>query len=310
MQLDSYISDLLYRYECVILPGFGAFLTQYQSARIHESTHAFYPPTKLLSFNRQLQSNDGLLADHIAKSKSIGYAEAVTQIRRYTRWLEHELEAGKLVTLQDVGAFSLSNDQKVVFEPSFHTNYLTDSFGLSQFVYPAVTREVDQVKELTPEPDPLLFTPSKTQPVYIKYAAIGLLAVALTSFGGLKIYESGVKQHNYVEKQNALDRVNNSIQEATFVISNPLPYLEVSVPKFEGRYHIVAGAFRQEANAHKKVGQLQKAGFKSRLLGKNRYGLHQVSYESHVERTEALRALRTIKNTHNQDAWLLVKSFK
>ena len=31
MQLATYISDLLYRYECVIIPGFGAFLTQYQS---------------------------------------------------------------------------------------------------------------------------------------------------------------------------------------------------------------------------------------------------------------------------------------
>ena len=54
MQIDSYISDLLYRYECVILPDFGAFLTQYQSAQIQENTLAFNPPKKKLSFNSQL----------------------------------------------------------------------------------------------------------------------------------------------------------------------------------------------------------------------------------------------------------------
>lgn len=309
MRLDHYISDLLYRYECVILPGFGAFLTQYQPARIHESTDAFYPPCKLLSFNRQLQSNDGLLANHIAKAKGIDYSEAVTEIRRYTRFLEHELEAGKAISLDAVGALTLDSNEKIVFEPSSHNNYLTESFGLAHFVHPAISREVVKEEVKTLEPEPLLFTPNKPRPVYVRYAAVGMIAIALASFGGLKIYESGVKQHNFVQIETAKDRVQNSIQEATFVISNPLPSLEVNIPKYQGRYHIIAGAFRQEANAHKKVGQLQDAGFQARLLGKNRYGLHQVSYQSHEDRLEALKALRTIKATNNKDAWLLVKRF-
>ncbi|WP_420378545.1 SPOR domain-containing protein [Gilvibacter sp.] len=307
MRLDSYISDLLYRYECVILPGFGAFLTQYQPARIHESTDAFYPPSKLLSFNRQLQSNDGLLADHIAKSKDISYADALTAIRSYTRFLEHELEAGKNIIIEAVGSLAMEAG-KISFEPSAENNYLTASFGLSQFVQPAMSRSSEEAIALKAEP--LLFTPTQEQrPVYLKYAAIGLIAIGLTSFGGLKIYESGVKQHNYVQSQDAKDRVQNSIQEATFVISNPLPSLEVNLPKYQGRYHIIAGAFREEANAHKKIAQLQAQGFEARLLGKNKYGLHQVSYESHSERSAALKALRNIKNNNNKDAWLLVKQF-
>ena len=57
MQFERYISDLLYRYECVIIPEFGAFLTQNVSAKVHESTNAFYPPKKALSFNEQLKNN-------------------------------------------------------------------------------------------------------------------------------------------------------------------------------------------------------------------------------------------------------------
>ena len=34
MVLEHYISDLLYRYNCVVVPGFGAFLTQKNSAKI------------------------------------------------------------------------------------------------------------------------------------------------------------------------------------------------------------------------------------------------------------------------------------
>ena len=58
MQLSTYISDLLYRYECVIIPGFGAFLTRNQSAWIDEASNTFYPPSKVISFNRQLQANE------------------------------------------------------------------------------------------------------------------------------------------------------------------------------------------------------------------------------------------------------------
>ncbi|MEC8884654.1 MAG: SPOR domain-containing protein, partial [Bacteroidota bacterium] len=37
MHFSNYISDLLYRYECVIVPGFGAFLAHRVSA-YHDET--------------------------------------------------------------------------------------------------------------------------------------------------------------------------------------------------------------------------------------------------------------------------------
>ena len=80
MQLETYISDLLYRYDCVIVPEFGAFLTQRISAKVHETTHAFYPPKKVLSFNEQLQANDGLLANYIASSERISFEQANKRI--------------------------------------------------------------------------------------------------------------------------------------------------------------------------------------------------------------------------------------
>jgi len=51
MTIATYISDLLYRYECVILPGFGAFLSQKVSAEFNEKEQNFYPPKKQISFN-------------------------------------------------------------------------------------------------------------------------------------------------------------------------------------------------------------------------------------------------------------------
>src|SRR5690606_7656533 len=88
MAIATYISDLLYRYECVIVPGFGAFITQYHSAQINAETHELFPPQKTLSFNGQLLKNDGLLANHIAEVEKIPYGAALEKIEVFVQELQ------------------------------------------------------------------------------------------------------------------------------------------------------------------------------------------------------------------------------
>ncbi len=162
--------------------------------------------------------------------------------------------------------------------------------------------------EALEEKTPIHFTPERrTAASYLKYAAIGLVAITLAGFGGMKLYEGQVQDYNFAEKQKAESLVESQIQEATFVIDNPLPAVRINVPKEKGKYHIVAGAYRIETNAQKKMDQLIAKGFNPKAIGVNKYGLHQIIYSSHEDRLEALRALRTIKTTENKDAWLLVK---
>ena len=309
MQLATYIKDLLYRYECVIIPGFGAFLTQYQSARIENSTYTFYPPGKTVSFNRQLQTNDGLLANYVASVENCGYETALQKIRNFTGSLSIQLSEKEVVSLKNIGDFYLNEENSVQFTPSEKENFSTSSFGLSSFVSPQINRNAyKETVEALEEKAPLLFTPEKREArPYLKYAAIGLIAVVISGFGGLKLYEGQVQKHNFVEKQKANMLLDSQIQEATFIIENPLQPLNLTLPKESGKYHVVAGAFRIKENADKKLQQLVASGFSAKSIGENKYGLHVVVYGSYEDRLEANRNLRDIKRTENQDAWLLVK---
>ncbi|PVW15370.1 HU domain-containing protein [Marixanthomonas spongiae] len=311
MQLATYIKDLLYRYECVIVPGFGAFLTQYRSARIDEETNTFYPPGKSLSFNRQLQTNDGLLANYVASVEQCSYETAVQKIRNFTAKMSLQLTEGETVLLKNLGEFALNTENALQFIPSETENFSTASFGLSAYISTEINRKTDKetVSALKKEEKtPIHSIPERhTARPYLKYAAIGLIALTVAGFGGMKLYENQVQQHNFAAKQEADNRIENQIQEATFVIENPLPAIKVTVPKQTGKYHIVAGAFRLEENAKKKIKQLSEKGYTAKLIGANRYGLHQVVYNSFEDRREALRELRTIKRTENKAAWLLVK---
>jgi hypothetical protein len=312
MQLETYISDLLYRYECVIIPEFGAFLTHRESAKIDDSTNAFYPPKKVLSFNEQIQKNDGLLVHYIADVEKIPFENALIKIQKRIKSLKSYLIQGETLTFDNIGDIRLSEDGKIQFEPSYHLNYLTDSFGLSHFVSPEVTREVLKEKvETIEEAVPLFITPEKRKKrPYLRYAAVALIALTIGSLGMSKYYVDQIESHNELAQEEAYEQLENKIQEATFIIENPLPAITLNVDKQVGKYHIVAGAFRVEANSHKKVSQLQKIGYNARIIGLNKYGLHEVVYESHENRLEALQALRKIRRDHNRSAWLLVKKIQ
>ena len=312
MQLEAYISDLLYRYECVVLPDFGAFLTQYEPAKIHHSTNAFYPPKKVLSFNEQIQKNDGLLVHHVANVEKIPFEAALKKVNKRVKSFKSYLVQGETLTFDNIGDISMNVDGKIEFEPSYHLNYLTDSFGLSQFVSPVISREEYKEKVVVlKETVPLTITPDKRKArPYLRYAAIALIALTIGSFGMSSYYIDQIETHNQLAQEEANRQIESTIQEATFVIENPLPSITLNVNKQTGRYHIVGGAFRIEENSIKKVKQLKKLGYNARAIGVNKYGLHEVVYESFEDRLDALKALRKIRREHNRSAWLLVKDLK
>ncbi|BAO75622.1 SPOR domain-containing protein [Winogradskyella sp. PG-2] len=309
MQLETYISDLLYRYDCVTVPGFGAFLTNRVSAKVHESTHTFYPPKKILSFNEQLHNNDGLLANYIAEIEKIPYGTATDKISKQVKSIKSYLVEGETIQFENIGELILNADGKILFDPANQINYLTDAFGLSHFTSSNVKREVyKETVSAVEATTPIAFTPEKrSNNNWLKYAATAVILLGLSGFGAASYYNNTIENHNQLAQEQANEQLDAKVQEATFVISNPLPAATLSIDKQSGNYHIVAGAFRVESNSDKKVSQLKAKGYKARKIGTNRYGLHEVVYASFENRADAQRELYKIRSEHNRDAWLLIK---
>jgi nucleoid DNA-binding protein len=309
MLLSQYISDLLYRYECVTLPNFGAFLSHPISARINEATSDFYPPQKQLSFNAQLKSNDGLLASYISDVENISFEAATRKIEQQISQLKSRLEKGNTVEFKHIGELTFSEEGKLLFIPSESLNYMTEAFGLASFVSPSVERQAHKavVHNLEATGAIALAPKKRKSALYMKYAAIAVLALGLGGSIGSNLYLTQIEQQNSVALDTANATLDNKIQEATFVIDNPLPAVMVSLKKQSGDFHVVAGAFRMKANSERKLQQLKALGYSARLIGINRYGLHLVVYESFETRKEAEKALFKIRKSQDRAAWLLIK---
>lgn len=310
MNIEPYIAQLLYRYQCVTVPGFGAFLTEIQSAQLIESSNSFFPPKKMISFNAYLKNNDGLLANHIAQSEKTSYEYAISAIQYEVFNWKKALQENGLFSIKNVGNFSLNADKNLIFTPYDQTNYLTNSFGLSAFVSPMVKRELFEQKiEALEEKEVIDFVPERRRTsAYLKYAAVFVLGLGLTGAIGYPIYQQQIANETILVESAVQKQVQNKIQEATFFIKNPIPAVTLTVKEEKMSYHIMAGAFREERNAQKAFERLSDQGYKARRIPQNKYGLFPVLYGSYATFPEAEKAKQEIQKTVNPDAWILIES--
>lgn len=306
MDIVKHINELLFRYECVILPGFGAFLLHNQSAYLNKQSNSFMPPSKTLSFNKQLQTNDGLLANHLAKTYSISYLAALQEVREQVELWTAQLENKTPLHFVGLGVLKTNVEGKWEFTPDVKSAFQASSFGLTPV-------EATTVVVPTPlsVPEQKTISPSTANRKagslnYVKVAGTAAAIALLMGLGGVTWYKKDTQQYNLAQQKLAEQELENQIHTASFTIANPLPTITLALPKEKPPYHIVAGAFRELENAEKRVSQLQEEGYTSRILRKNSYGLYEVTYSSYVSKREAINELHRISRTHNKNAWLLV----
>jgi hypothetical protein len=258
-----------------------------------------------------LKNNDGLLANHIAQSEKISYDTAVSIIENQVVNWKSKLQDLETISLKNIGEFSLNTEKSLVFTPFDSVNYLTESFGLTTYVSPAIKREVlQQVAEIQEETEVVqLVTETRSNP-FLKYAAIFVVSAGLLGAGGVlgnNYYQQKIQEETLAVQTKVQKQVEQKIQEATFVISNPIPAVTLTVNNAKTPYHIVAGAFLSEENADKMYEELIHLGYPAQRIRKNQHGLYPVIYKSYASYSEAQTEMQRIKKSHNPEAWVLIE---
>lgn len=313
MNIENFISQLLYRYQCVTVPGFGAFLTETMAASISESNHNFFPPKKVISFNPHIKNNDGLLANHIAQLENLNYDEAVSFIEKEVAIWKEKLKNRDFLIFKSIGLLKLNGENNIVFESYNHTNYLTSSFGLASFVSPNIKREVLKAVATNPEGieviDPMhvvSIVEERKNPftTFVKYAAVITLTISSSAFGYVTYIQQQEKAETLLVQAEVQKEVQTKLQEATFFISNPIQEIAIN-PELHYDFYIVAGSYRSTKNADKSVAALQKRGYNASVINREA-DLYSVVYGTYASQMEADTALQKIQLEENKDAWVLL----
>ncbi|MCB0478803.1 MAG: SPOR domain-containing protein [Crocinitomicaceae bacterium] len=153
----KYLEKEIRFHDCLIIPGLGGFIGSYESAYFDQAQGKYFPPSKALIFNTNLQNNDGLLANFIKDGEGISYVSALTIIENTVAVWQKSFEEGQRIEIGDFGYIYKTRLGHIQFYQNKAINLYPGSFGLT-----AVTATGAKITEvITPKEKVVEFPVSK-----------------------------------------------------------------------------------------------------------------------------------------------------
>jgi hypothetical protein len=339
LRIDGYIKVLLFNHNCIIIPSFGGFVGNYKGAEIHPTQHIFSAPCKQLVFNKNLTTNDGLLANLIVQTEKVTYSEALEIIDKDVFKIKHQLSLGEKVELKSIGFLRLDVEKNIQFSPVSITNYATASFGLQSFQSSAIKRggfvaEVGKtfkdrpavktkanLKKYRKYALPLLVLPIAFLLFLSPFSSLVKDKIQLQSSGffntnDTKLYQPELHHFNLpmaeiipmqvFEESPSITpakEINNdfAVEDTTSVFT---PVVQTHLETNLASFTLISGCFAVIENAEKQVAQLKLKNINASIIGKTKNGLYRVGCGSYNSASEANEAMLSLKSQQTE-VWVL-----
>lgn len=309
MDITFYLVELLRLHDCVIVPDLGGFVTNYRPAEMDLVSNSFNPPVKEIIFTGKLSKNDGLLVNYISETEGVGYFEARQIISEFVDESWSKLENGEKIEFHNVGSLQFDRNEKLIFEPEVHENFLLDAYGMEGFQFPLLEhKEIITTKRVFADKEAVrpVFSSRK-----VKALIVGIPILLALIFIPATKYSWNNNPNNQASSTTSIPlNIMGTPSTATVidsVVKVPLKVDSASVQttvvpaqqesvavKADGRYRVIGGYFKSRKNAENFLEKLKASGFKSemKVLPNESFLVIVQTYTDKNEATVALKGLR------------------
>lgn len=323
ISMIEHIEYLISTHDCVIVPGYGAFIAQYTPATICSETSTFSPPIRSISFNQSINHNDGLLANSIARKDNVSYDDALRNISHAVNALNNQLKECNTIQFGCLGIFRYNTENSLIFEPSHSNTAMAECFGFKKL--PILTLE--QLSESTAEIIDIDRVSYLRKIRAVKYAASIILLIALSfvlttpiSFDKSKsefasmsivkdmqniqsqnINDSRVLYISYpkenIEKDNNVSINASQRKKSTSTVHKSSGDVNnVETDNTEGKYCLIVASLPSYELAAKHIAE-SKNGSNMRIMQKDG------KYRVYVASNDSYKVLET-KRSHYKESWI------
>lgn len=330
--LIAHIDALILEYDCVIIPGFGGFVLNRESASIGDT---ITPPKVTVGFNPALKHNDGLLAESYMNAKSVSYDTACKLISDAVKKINAFLHAKQAVNFPRIGTFSLNEESQVIFAPIKKAFSHPEILGYSSVSMKRLTEIIDVERASIKATKKL-----SLNRVFAGAAAVAaaVLVFFITSTpiqetSGNDVQRSGFFTDKVIPTQHktdliqpsttaevdlkdepAIENIAEPIKEASQIVESVVerpkvtPVEVAKVVVKQPKYYIIVGSSENNRQAENSISKLKAKGFNQSVIvaSSEKIRLAVASFENRNEAERYLDQFRA-NNKQYSDAWLLVK---
>lgn len=314
-QLTPHIKELLLLYDCVILPGFGGFVSADVSAHFDAEHNRFIAPSKEISFNNNLKHNDGLLCQVIMKSEEIDFKSALNIVESWVDQIKAEIKTGNYI-IDGVGELFLNENDKLSFKSFKHLQVCKQSFGLSSFYFP----ELSNKKEVASPQISKEYIKVGSMSRWLAAASIFIMLLLFsrpTSYNDMQNAFVGMSLDTIIEtlpQQAHTDHIDESSEDASLEKNGLEVHEEVfgsnvkliSIPNSTKEYHVIIASLSDRSQADLYTLNYCLGTFDEYQILENGKR-HRVSVKVFNSKEEALPYLENVRSSHPffKDAWIL-----
>ena len=278
MDITAFIRELLFGHDCVIIPGFGGFIGNYSPARLDKNERIFHPPLKQISFNKNLNHNDGLLIGRISEFSGLNYRDARNLVENFAGDLRRKLEKGEKVVFDNIGTFVNNHEGNVLFEPDNSVNYHLGSYGFESFeCLPVGGFDVRKRIAKYPQKEPsrhismrkLLWRAAIVIPLLALMVAVPMKTdlfrtrVEIITLNPLVIAELEHNKSAIDDEKSTDSALRKDASAGIRPEATPAPAAP-ALPKNE--YFVITGSFKSEINALLQASSLRENGFNPEVV--------------------------------------------
>lgn len=317
ISIDKHISRLIANHDCVIMPGFGAFLSHRIPAHYNAEEQIYMPPRRTLGFNPQITMEDALLTTAYMQQYGISYNQAAILMKDDIKKLKKRLSRKGQLYFGELGVLSMNIEGTISFEPAENSIDDPDNYGMMPLPIPMLSH-----KEET------------TITIKINRHRISQYIAAAAAIIIMFIFVTPLSEHTFKNDTKASLGNFASPEQISMMqqVSAPAPTavvksnceicpIEESVKQENSttpteslsdnqsnivatiKYHIIVASSPNEANADLAIKELiSKAKFDyTKVKGNGRFRISAGGYATHEE---AQSVLSDIQATF-PDAWIL-----
>lgn len=317
-RLSIHIEYLLLRHDCVVVPGFGAFINSRSEARIDADSGRAYPMMREVRFNSALVHDDGLLAGSYARKYRVPFAEGREMLRKSIESMRDAIASDGEVTIGRLGIIRAESDT-LTFVPMHGASAEAARIG---------HHPVSWIRRSETETDKAMATdnvPNKAEKVtdtnamvrrfdtsrnyyiavnkrFARTAACFLLVAAVALSALLPAHDKRVMpdQASVLPVENIIRKVADSVSETD---REEAPEVAETVPDRVQMHYLVVGTFATEEEADRFISMRRGSGYALEAVGGKK--LWRVSAVKSADSQELLNILNSKEFSDTfKEAWI------
>ena len=316
MNMENIIITLLYKYDCVIVPGLGGFIAKKVDSEFNPINYTFSPPKKKVGFNSDLIHTDGLLANAIASEQKIDYNSAVAIVEKNVTDWKLKLNKGETVKIKGLGVLKQTNNL-LDFTPENNINFSLETFGLQDIKSNYIIREKKEIQTDT----------NISWGSYVAAVALAVMVGATSFFANDKLVQPQLSSilpitlntevstkpnekertvlpvvtENKTESLPELKNTPESIVVEEEQITQEEPEKELETTNIEEgldlvkQYQVIGGSYKTYHRAMKREAEMKKAGYQDAIIIGKVGSFFMVAYKTFDTEEEALELKRALE---------------